>query len=201
MWLELGQAGLKFIGGYMQAGQDHINALQQATVRQQEREDALVDNAAMNKTIRDTNLQNSIRTGYKIGMLNVQRGEARKRASALGTNLIKQKLQAKGAATANAAASGSIGASVDAIASDIEMVAEQADASIEKDLAAAEYNQNAEMHSILEAGDDALQAAVTSRTRDVVKPKKRSSTSIFLETAIGAASTYASNKMTLGLGK
>jgi hypothetical protein len=200
MWMQVAQVALKVIGGSIAAGAEHIKALNQGTLQQQEREDAYVDNLAVNKTVQETNLQNSIRTGYKIGMLNVQRGEARKRATAMGTNLGKQKLQALGAESANAAASGSVGASVDAIASDIEMTAEQSDASIEKDLAATEYNQNAEMHSILEGGEDALQAAVTTRLRAITAPKKRSSSSVIMEALVGTASEYASGQMSLGLG-
>jgi hypothetical protein len=163
--------------------------------------DVWEDNAAVNKSIAETNLTNSIRTGIRAGMLNVQRAQARQQSIKAGIALGKDRLKAIGAAGANAAAAGSIGASVDAVVADINQEVESVDSELVRDYRLTNENLDNELMGILQAGDDAIQSAQTVNVRRPNRPRNINSNIAALGAGlISFAGNYASNNMSLGLG-
>jgi hypothetical protein len=200
MWEYVAKIGMDFLAGSIAAGKQEIAGINQNTLQQQQNQVAWEDNAAANKTIADTNLQNQIRTGYRTGILNVQRGQAAKAAAQSGVNLGKQRLQALGAVNANAAAAGSIGSSVDAVALDIEMQAEQADAGLVEDQRITQSNFDSGMHDIIQAGEDALRSPQHANVRTPAEVEHVGAGDILMNSLIGTAGQYATQVMSLGLG-
>lgn len=200
MYQMIAMAAMQFMSAKTAEGAA-INARYDQMLAQTEENTArLEDNTADNKAISEMNLQNQIRTGYRVGVLNVQRGQAAKAAAQSGINLGKSKLQALGAANANAAAAGSIGSSVDAVVLDIEMQAEQADASLVEDQRVQESNFDSSMRDILMAGQDALQSAKHINLRGVTRTRRTGDGELLAGALINTAGQYAGQYMTLGLG-
>lgn len=163
--------------------------------------DVWEDNAANNKAIAETNLQNSIRTGYKTGMINVARAQARKVAAAAGTQLGSDLLKVVGTDTANAAATGSIGSSVDAVAADAEMKAGRAKESLVEDARVTDANYDSELHAIPQAGDDAINSPQHLSMRDPKRPRYVGTGEALAGGLVEVGANYLSNYMQLGLGK
>lgn len=163
--------------------------------------DVWEDNAAINKSIAETNLTNSIRTGIRTGMLNVQRAQARQQSIKAGIALGRDRLKAIGAAGANAAAAGSIGASVDAVVADIEQEVEGVDSELVRDFRITNENLDNELTGILQAGDDAIQSAQTVNVRRPNRPRSTNSNMAALGAGLlSFAGNYAASNMSLGLG-
>lgn len=193
--------GSQVVGGMAAADAANANSRAARLAGLQDNKARWEENAATNKTIAETNLQNQIRTGYRIGILNVQRGQAKKAAAQSGINLGKSKLQALSAANANAAATGSIGSSVDAVVLDIEMQAEQADASIVEDQRIMQSNYDTSFADIIKAGEDALQSPEQISVRDVAAAREIGMGEVVLGAVANTAGQYAGQIMSLGLGK
>lgn len=157
-------------------------------------------NASENEAISAANLQNQIRTGYKVGLLNVQQAQAKKKAMQDGFDLSKQVNVVLGAATANAAAAGSVGSSVDAIISDINSKVGDAHAQMDANWVQTTENFNTQLSDLLQQGQDVLK----SPNKASVRKTPEAQTSSFGEQLFGAgvqiASSYAMSKMSLGLG-
>jgi hypothetical protein len=196
-----GMAAVSVVQGMGAARKQNIVNTNNATVAEQDAAARWTENAGANKTIAETNLQNQIRTGYRVGILNVQRGQAAKAAAQSGINLGKSKLQALGAANSNAAATGSIGSSVDAVVLDIEMQAEQADASLVEDQRIRESNFDTSMSDIIKAGEDALQSPQNISVRKVAAPGHIGMGEVLGNALVSTAGQYAQQNMSLGLGK
>jgi len=202
MWAALaGKAGMDTLGSMLSSGMAHVQAINQATQQEQNNEDAWLANSADNKAIAEANLQNSIRTAYRAGILNMQRGQSKKRQAELGIGLGRSRMGALAAQNANAAAAGSIGASVDAVVSDIQMQAENADASLVEAARIEDQNEHLELTDLLKAGEDALRDPTKINIRKVVVPEKPSGRSALIAGLIGAGSAYASTYMSAGFGK
>lgn len=202
MWQAMAaKAGMDALGSMLSSGMAHVQAIQQATAQEQNNEDAWIANSADNKAIAEANLQNSIRTAYRSGILNMQRGQSKKRQAELGIGLGRSKLQALSATTANSAATGSIGASVDAVLSDINMQAENADASLVESARVEDQNYHLELTDMLKAGEDALRDPTKINIRKVVVPEKTSGRQALVAGLLGAGSSYASAYMSSGFGK
>lgn len=191
---------LKVLNALNAASKQYIAGLNAATQQAEDGMLAWQQNTNNNKAIQETNLQNTIRTGLRLGMLNVQQGQARKQIAEAGYGLGKNKLKLLSAIAANSAAAGQIGASVDAVASDIEMRAEEAEADIVEDSRIQELNAANEFQDILMAGQDAMQDAQNISVRKPTKPTKTKWQHIVMAEVIDAASDYATQQITLGLG-
>jgi hypothetical protein len=157
-------------------------------------------NVGANKAVAEANLQNTIRTGFKVGLLNVQRAQAKKNALQQGINLSRSVLQVTGAATANAAAAGTIGSSVDAVITDINMREGEALAQMDTDYQIQSDNFDTQLHDLLISGMDQLQSADNTSVRKTTKPNDIGFGEVLAGAAIQAAGSYISSKMTLGLG-
>lgn len=202
MWQAMAaQAAAQIVGGLFGQGEKDVQNLNNATLQVQANEDAYIDNSATNKAIAEANLKNQIRTAFRVGMNNVARGQAKKAQAQQGINLGAAKAKAMSATTANAAAAGSIGSSVDSAAFDIMQQAEMADASIVEDGRIQQENFDTDLHDILQAGQDALQSAQTIRLRAVAQPQKSRSLEVWLGATANVASNYAAARMSLGAGK
>jgi hypothetical protein len=159
------------------------------------------NNTADNKAIAEANLTNTIRTGYRVGMLNVQAAQAKKRAIEQGYDISVTREQALGAATANAAAAGTIGSSVAAVASDIESKVGQATNRVADNLDMTELNEGTQLNDILNAGHDVLRSPEKLNIIQPNSPAGFSWSGAFLNAAIDMGEQYLGSKMNLGLGQ
>lgn len=96
--------------------------------------------AEENRRRKVANVQNQIRAGYRAGLLNLQQGLFKKNAAQQGFDRSALKGQALGSATANAAAAGTVGPSVDAVLTDITMRVGELTARQEDEVALALHN-------------------------------------------------------------
>lgn len=162
-------------------------------------EQAYKQNTADNEAIQESNTLNTIRTGYKVGLLNIQKAQAAKRAQQAGFDMGTIRTSLLGTNAANAAASGSIGASVDAVASDINMKLDQEVTQAADDYDIGTQNFETQMADILNAGQDALMSpAKVNIVRQEVKSVGVGEG--LLQVGVAAASAYAGQKMSLGSG-
>ena len=149
-----------------------------------------------NEAIIKSNIANTIRTGYRVGLANMQRGLSKKQAVQQGFNITKAGASALGEATANAAASGTVGASIDAVSNDIKMKIGEAQAENQEQADVDLANFKTQIEGISFEGENSLQESI--------KSKAQSSSSIWggalLSGAAGLASSYFSAKAKLGVG-
>lgn len=147
---------------------------------------------AQNQAAAESNLQNTIRTGYRVGLLNLQAGQAKQNAVQAGLDISKQATQILGANTANAAAAGTIGASVDAVAGDIQKRADEAKLNVDTEYEVYKQNFNTQLQDLVMSGQDAMRAPLGV-------PKFSIGTAL-VGAGANMAMQYASQKMSLGLG-
>lgn len=174
MWPLLAMAGLDLV---KQGQQNKLNAKQAK---------------ANARAIQKANTENTIRTGYQIGLLNVQRGQNRQRRQQQFADLGVTKSVQIGVARANQAASETVGSSADAVLQDIKMQIDRERSALETDFMTDEFNFNVQLAETVQAGMDALQ--------EPEKYKKQSLGSMLLNAAVGTAGVYAQDRMSLGLG-
>lgn len=148
---------------------------------------------AQNKAIREANTQNMIRTGYEVGMLNVQKGQKLMELQQRRAMVREAELADLSSAQNNAAASGTVGASVDAVLSDVRMQYDRARADISAENEIDALNFNTALHSTIQGGIDALKQSV--------RPTGMSDMAMLGRAVVAGASQYAGDKMSLGLGQ
>lgn len=148
---------------------------------------------AQNKAIREANTKNMIRTGYEVGMLNVQKGQKLVELQQRRATVREAELADLSYAQNNAAASGTVGASVDAVLSDVRMQYDKARADISAENEIDALNFNTALHSTIQGGIDALKQAV--------RPTGMSDMAMLGRAVVAGASQYAGDKMSLGLGQ
>lgn len=158
--LQFGQSLLSGISASTQAYR------QQANTAMQE-EDALLQNTAENKAIAEANLQNVIRTGYRAGIQNIQRAQAKRRAQEQGFDLSATTSEVLGANSANAAAAGAVGPSVNAVVADVAVKTDQARADQDEDARVVQENFDIQMIDLIQAGQDAQRAVRKPNVRNV----------------------------------
>lgn len=185
----------------LSAAQSAFGAIQGNQAAVENYKTGLRANQAENLAIQEANLQNTIRTGYRVGILNVQRGQSKLQAVQQGRDVGIKARQMLGSAEANAAASGTVGASIDAVADDIDRKTDEAQGNVDANWAATQQNFDTQLESIVQNGIDSVQSA---RKMDYSGPK----TTDILSAALGGAAKtgaefyteYASAQMKLGLG-
>jgi len=154
---------------------------------------------AQNKNIVEANIENTIRTGYRVGLLNMQQGQAKKDAIQMGFDTTAAAQQVMSANTANAAASGTVGASVQAVATDIKQKLGEAQAQQESAWNLQLTNFDVELHNLITQGKDSLSGA-----NGQVQSLGTSSGSLLGNAVLSGvaqfAGMYAQRSMTLGLG-
>lgn len=114
---------------------------------------------AANEAVVEANVSNTIRTGYRMGLANVQHGLQKRDMVQQGYDISKGGSTALGSVDANAAASGSVGASIDAIHQDVLMKVGEARASLENEAEIDAGNFNMKLQDIAFGGEQAVQKA------------------------------------------
>mgnify|MGYP001488268462 CR=1 FL=1 len=148
---------------------------------------------AQAKATMEANRENFSRMGYQIGLLNVQRGQELAQLAQSRAQVREQGLSDQAEVAANAAASGTIGASVDAAIADTELQVQRqlAALDIENELGALNYNTR--LRDTLLQGKDS-QITMPSAP-------KQNALATMLGYVAPTVASYASAYMTLGLGK
>lgn len=153
---------------------------------------------AENAAIAKQNMSQMIRNSYRTGILNMQLGLQKKQAVQQGFNISAERVQALGAVESNAEAAGAIGASADAVATDLEM----------KYANAQEQNKE-NFESMLDNYNNELEALRMNALDQVVDAKKFEYNgpsggqivgTALIQGAMSFAGNYAMRSMSLGLG-
>jgi len=114
---------------------------------------------AENEAVIRSNTQSTIRNSYKAGMMNLQLGLQKKQAVQQGFDQTVQAEAAMGAATVNQAAAGTIGASADAVITDIDMKLGEARAQGRENYQADLTNFNNELEALSVSAEGEVQHA------------------------------------------
>lgn len=158
--------------------------------------DSLKSTNAQNDAILQANTANVIRTGYRVGLENLQKSRMVMQASQQGYDLSVQGVQAMGQNQAVAAASGTIGSSVDAVKEDIQK--KQAETQNSYDVSFEQMMENAQIgiQQTIMAGQDSIQSSVKVNT---TLPNQQSSLqAALISGASSFVSAYAGGKLSLG---
>ena len=143
-------------------------------------------------------LNATIRNSYNTALAQMNLGLKKKQLSQQATDIRAATLAAKGDATLAAAATGSIGASTNAVISDIEQKSQAALDQTTDAFENAIENYNMELQMMVLNTD---QTAPTVRPVEDHGPSQSEMMSMALMQGLGSfASNYAMRKMTLGLG-
>ena len=157
-------------------------------------------NTADNKAISLANLTNTIRTGYKVGLANLQQANAKKQMLEQGYDLGKVGQQLLGSNAANAAANGSIGHSVDAVVSDINSKIGDAEVVQVQNYNIQNQNFDTLMHDLLNQGVDALRQAQNANVQHPNAPAYTGIGEVVAGAAMQMGMQYMGQNMSLGLG-
>lgn len=153
---------------------------------------------AENEAIAKQNMSQMVRNSYRTGILNMQLGLQKKQAVQQGFNISAERIQALGAVESNAEAAGAIGASADAIVSDMEMKYGQAQVQNEENYASMLDNYNNELEAMRM---NALNQVVEARKYEYNGPSSGQIVgSALIQGALNFAGNYAMRSMSLGVG-
>jgi hypothetical protein len=145
------------------------------------------------RAVSEANTKNFHRTLFQIGMLQVQQADEKRTLAQRKADLGAQELQSAGVAANNAAASGTIGASIDAVQSDVQAQFDRARAEISEENERNIETFNMQLQDVILSGQNSLQS--------IKKPRTASPTDMLLNTALSVGSMYATQRMNLGLGQ
>lgn len=148
---------------------------------------------AEGKAVKEANLKNFTNTAFSVGLLNVQKGQQLKELAQRKADLGADELGALGTSAVNAAASGTVGASVDAVQTDIQMAYDRQLGMLNEENEMNAQNYNTALHDLITNGQNQIQTPS--------KPNTMSQWAMVAGAAIEAGSAYASKKMDLGLGQ
>ncbi|CAI3971408.1 internal virion protein [Variovorax phage VAC_51] len=180
-----GAAGVS--AGNIQSYKDYINSVNQTLEG--------------NRAIGEANVINTIRTGYKVGLLNLQTAKLKERAAMEGWDVSRKATEALGNAEAMGAASGTIGSSVDAVSADIRKKSAEAQIAVDVNWYDTLENQNFQLNAITQAGMDAVQTVQAVPDINGVNTRTFNGTSVIGAGIIAGVSTYANNQFKLSTGK
>lgn len=153
---------------------------------------------AENRAIAKHNMNQIVRNSYRTGMANLQLGMQKKQAAMQGFSITAQGQQVLSAATANQAASGTTGASADAVVNDIKMkVGEAKNYQDEQyEMMLTNYNNELEANRM-----NALSAVVDAKHYEYQGPSVGQMWGgALLQGAVNFAGDYAKRRIDLGLG-
>jgi len=206
-WFMVGTAAVTMVSSMKQGeaakAADEVNQANASISASNATRNSAVQNTSDNEAIIKANVASTIRTGYRVGLANIQRGLQKRQNVQQGYEITKGGGDALGKATANAAAAGSVGSSVDAVLGDIQMKIGEAQASLSNKDEVDAANFRTQIESIAYEGSSAI---IQSKERGVDAyalvsgPKVDIMGNALLAGASSFASSYASSKMKLGLG-
>lgn len=153
-----------------------------------------------NRAIGEANTVNMIRAGYKVGLLNLQTARLKEQAAQEGWNTSRKAAEVLGSAEANAAASGTVGASVSAVSLDIRKKSDEAQIGIDANWYHTLENQNIGLDQVIQEAQDrqmSVQSIPDISTVNTVNPPQASA---FGAAAGGLLNLYAGSQMNLGAG-
>ena len=153
---------------------------------------------AENNAIAKQNMSQMVRNSYRTGMLNMQLGLQKKQAVQQGFDTSVQFQNIRGAAVSNKEAAGAIGASAEAVVTDLEMQYENSKMVQQENFASILDNYNNELDAMRM---NALNQVVDAKEYEYHGPSSGQIVGGALaNAAISAAGDYAMRNMSLGLG-
>lgn len=145
----------------------------------------------------EANLKNTVRTGYRIGLLNTQQAQLNREAIQKGFDISAAQTSALGQVDANQAAVGAIGASAQAVLQDIRKQAGEAQAQNLENWQIQKFNFNTQLADMVFQGTSALQGSQEATVFDAPSTGETIKTAL-VSGAIAGMTTYASAKIKLG---
>lgn len=216
MWMQAAGMALSVLGAGASAKAAEVQQRVQAanqyqqTLINQEREykqiqQALANQSKQNNAIAKADIQSLINTNFTAGLLNLQRALQKQQTAGDINRIGKTRLQALASAEVSAAASGTIGASVDAVAADIEMKMGEAelDARVQNDMNT--MTLDTQLRNLYTEYRNS-QVQIDESVPDIPgMPSQYGAVSVsagsaMLGAAINYAGNYLSNYVSLGLG-
>ncbi|QQO90805.1 internal virion protein A [Pseudomonas phage Misse] len=155
-----------------------------------------LDSVEQSKAIMEANTKNFQQTAFRVGLLNVQKAQEVRALEQRKFDASAQEQSVLGTAAVNAAASGTIGASVDAVQSDIQMAFDKVRAQINDENELNAQNYNTALYDLITEGQN--QTVTSAQFR--AAPKGASQLQMAGNAAIQVAGNYLMQRMDLGLG-
>jgi len=152
--------------------------------------------SSTNEAIQTANLTNTIRTGYKVGLINLQRANTKKQAIQAGYDVSVKGADALAATQNNAAASGTVGSSVDAAADNVKKKVDDSQIGIDQSFMQEMLNANLQIEQTVNQGIDSLQSA--RKVNQTMPTTANAFTSALIGGASTAFSMYAASSMSTG---
>lgn len=158
--------------------------------------EAALDSIAQSQAAMEANQRNFQQSAFRVGLLNVQKAQQTRALQQQKFQAGAQEKAVLGTAVVNAAASGTIGASVDAVQTDIEMAFNNVRAQISDENETNAMNYNTALYDLVSQGTNQI----------ITVPKFRAQSTgsglggMLLSGATSMASSYFTSKMDLGLG-
>lgn len=154
---------------------------------------------AQNEASVEANLKNTVRTGYRVGILNVQQAQMNREAIQKGFDISAAQVNAFGAVDANQAAVGAIGASAQAVLNDVRMRAGEAQAQNLEDWQIQKFNFNNQLADLVFQGTSALSGSQAATEFDAPSTGETIKSALVAGT-IAATTMYATSQFKLGAG-
>jgi len=173
-WPLIAEAGLSYLGS-----QTKVNGVYSAAT-------------AQNKAILEANDKNYRNTMYTLGYMRVQQAQRMHMLSQNKADLSVSQQEELAKATANAAAAGNVGASVDAVRNDVLMQYGRARAALGEQVVQEQFNFNTQVEGLLRNALDS--------SNGPVEAKVPSQSSRLLGALTSASSMYLQSYLSLGLG-
>ena len=153
---------------------------------------------AENAAIAKQNMSQMVRNSYRTGMLSMQLGLQKKQAVQQGFDTSVQFRNVMGQAVSNKEAAGAIGASADAVVTDLEMQYENSKMVQQENFASVLDNYNNELDAMRM---NALNNVVEARKYEYHGPSSGQIVGgALVNAAVSSAGNYAMRNMSLGLG-
>lgn len=187
-WVAVGVAAVGVVSSVYAGSQSAKNSAAQASAMSN----------AENNAIAKQNMSQMVRNSYRTGILNMQLGLQKKQAVQQGFDTSVQFRNVMGQVENNAAASGAIGSSADAVVHDVEMQYENAKIVQQENFATVIDNYNNELEGMRM---NALNQVVDAKKYEYHGPSQGQIVGgALINAAVSAAGNYAMRSMSLGLG-
>ncbi|BAN92351.1 internal virion protein [Ralstonia phage RSB3] len=154
-----------------------------------------------NEAIGEANTTNMIRAGYKAGILQLQTARLKEQAAQEGYLVSKSADEALANVESNAAASGTVGNTVNTVAQDVKKKSDEAQIAVDINWYHTLENQNDELAQLVQESQDAQQSVQHVPDISSVGTVTAAPVNALGNAAGAVLSMYASSKMSLGNGK
>lgn len=161
--------------------------------------DRALDYVGESKATMEANTKNFQAQAFRVGMLNVQKSQEVRALEQRKFDASAGEQAALGSAAVNAAASGTVGASVDAVQSDIQMAFDKVRAQISDENEMNALNYNTALYDLVTNGQNSIVSAGEFRNGQKIG-KGASQLAMLGGAAMSVAGQYVGAKMDLGLG-